>query len=122
MILQFIGATILGFSLGLYHASGINEAQLEDYRAGKITFCELSEDSRLKVCPVRRDQDRIGKGTITVYYCSEKEMFVEGNNLPKEFDDNLEKQLMMFVALMGNLQTECDFDNYFVIKLTRGIQ
>ena len=68
----------IGFILHPY----LNQRQ---YNLGLVSFCNLSEADRFKVCPsARYSIDLDEGGNLTLYVCDNNHAFVETNNIPKD--------------------------------------
>ena len=97
------------------------KVRIKTYERGVTSFCNLLEEDRLKVCPLKRIYTELKTGGSVIYYvCSQDESFIETNDL-----SDLSREMMMadFKKYIdaGALKIEqvCDTDYGKVYRLSR---
>jgi len=105
----------LGYSLGTFQH--IKSARI-GYKLGLMSFCELEEVDRFKVCPLLRvHKDMVTGGALTLYVCSQRTAFMETNSLSKESVKLVEVVLEKARNDGGFVKNVCSTENGLVYKI-----
>lgn len=95
----------------------------DNYKAGRISFCELTETDRLKVCPALRRYAEIETGgSLTVYVCDkDSNGFIETKNLSEESKTIVNSDIQLMKQKHGLKITKiCDTESKTVFRVTNG--
>lgn len=82
---------LIFFVLGYYIGNTSNK--IKDYNVGIVSFCELNEEDRLKICPYMRIHETFEQGYSITYICNNKfsQVYVKLVDLLKEKQKFLQK-------------------------------
>lgn len=101
VVLFSISSYLMGNLFPVLTADNKKTAGVAAYYAGKATFCDLDENDRLKICPLRRHTTVFPDSGLAVEYkCSDKLGFLEVRDLSPKFEKQLAQELMQ-LTLMG---------------------
>ena len=113
LVLTFM--LFLGYSLGTFQHS--KSARI-GYKLGLMSFCELEEVDRFKVCPLLRvHKEMVTGGAVTLYVCSERTAFMETNTLSKESVKLIEVALDKARGDGGHVRNVCSTEHGVMYKI-----
>lgn len=114
-VLVLILTLSLGYSIGVFHHK--KSARI-GYKIGVVSFCDLEEADRLKVCPLMRFQKEIESGgSAILYVCSQESGFIETNSLTKKSAKLLESLLNKIRKKGGQVEEVCSTENGVVYEI-----
>lgn len=81
------------------------------YKLGVVSFCDLTEEHKFKVYPLKRlYKDLNTGGSLTMYQCSSNVAYVETNSLTTESAKILEYNFKQAKLLGVSISTVCITD------------
>ena len=88
-----IFVAILSFAIGFNFGVSSNLSFLKSgYELGMVSFCDLAEIDRLKVCPMSRMVEELSTGcSLIIYMCNKNFVYVETNGLSESSQKYLDK-------------------------------
>ena len=106
---------LTGFCLGMFYDSIIQTR----YNLGFVSFCDLKEKDRLRVCPKKRQTfDFSHDGSIIIYTCNENTKYIVANKLSGRAKVWL-KETMKSFENRNVYEQECKTDSSIVYKAKR---
>jgi hypothetical protein len=106
---------LMGFGFGYYLNS------LTFYNLGVVSFCNLTETDRIRICPSLRSMTEFEKGgEVITYICNDTTGYFEVKNLTPLSLKLIEKKIELYRKEGVVITEECDTKHGTVFKFYKG--
>lgn len=113
--LVLIFMLFMGYFLGMFQ---YNKSAIIGYKLGLMSFCDLKEIDRFKICPlIRIHKEMVTGGSTTLYVCSYNTAFMETNSLSKKSVKLVETKFEKTRNDGGIVKNMCSTEHGVVYKI-----
>lgn len=113
-ILVLLFALFLGYLAGAFH---YDKSMRVGYKLGLISFCELKEVDRFKVCPILRlHKEMKAGGSLTLYVCSSRVAYLETDSLSNVSTKKVKERLAK-ARSVGTVEKACSTKSGKIFKI-----